>query len=468
MSKISEISSLVEGKGSVSKTVDALADDGMGTQPTPPTSNTGGQKNVGTSEVKTQYLMVDGKVKEIPLRRGISTCAHIDTLTFTLRQDVFIEPDLLIDDMHVENISLLAQRISSTLHTLFGFGISEQKNGLNGYRYSFSLGTESTKYGVIAFGGAKQKDSVMIYLYGEGLTAAKDGWEKALYNWLQVFAPYAKITRCDLAHDFIEGEYTPEQAKLDWIAGGFTQKHTRPRAREHGYDWLDERYPNKPIQANQQEAINSNRTGKTFYVGTPQSSRMVRVYEKGRELGDKNSSWVRFELQLRNRDYVIPHEILIAPGEYLMGAYPICESLFSRFQQNASKAKRIKKTELITIEHVLRFASQASSPCVNMLEELGFDCSEIVMLLKGGKFKLPKRLGLEKFDCSKANERYIHEFQFIAKRSNIEIERYFRNLNLRSEEKKRQEYFDVMYGKAQREQIARQIFGEYVDEYEYF
>ena len=87
MSKISEISSLVEGKGSVSKTVDALADDGMGTQPTPPTSNTGGQKNVGISEVKTQYLMVDGKVKEIPLRRGISTCAHIDTLTFTLRQN---------------------------------------------------------------------------------------------------------------------------------------------------------------------------------------------------------------------------------------------------------------------------------------------------------------------------------------------------------------------------------------------
>ena len=276
----------------------------------PPTSNTGGLNSAeycvglevvsavsskAISEVNTQYLMIDGKLKEIPLRCGVGTAAHIDTLTITMRQDVFVEPNLPIDDLHPENIAQLAQRISSTLHTIFGFGISEQKNGINGYKYSFRMSAANANYGVVAFSGANQKDSVMIYLFGEG----------------------------------------------------FTQRNTRPRAREHGYDWLDERHPqelpeNDGTQAN---SILPNRSGKTFYVGTPQSSRMVRVYEKGCELGDKSSKWTRFELQLRNRDYVIPHEVLIKPGEFLTGAYPVCNELFLKFDQNISKAQSVQKKD---------------------------------------------------------------------------------------------------------------------------
>ena len=172
------------------------------------------------------------------------------------------------------------------------------------------MGTDSVKYGVAAFGGLNQRDSIMIHLYGDGLTAALDGWEKRLYSWFSAFAPFAKITRCDLAHDFFNGEYTPDQAYTDWQAGGYDNRHMRPRARMHGYDWLDDQ-----------------RTGKTFYIGTPTSSRMVRIYDKGCEQGDKSSPWVRFELQIRNRDYIIPHDILINAGGYLTASYPVAESL---------------------------------------------------------------------------------------------------------------------------------------------
>ena len=325
-----------------------------------PASNTGGQTGAAREAVDkgsnakkstlrahstktSQFVMVNGKLKEIPLRQGNETAAHIDTLTFTFTQDVLVEPDLPIDDQHPDNIQQLAVKLSELMQTLMGFGIYQQKNGINGYKYSFIMGTDTAKYGVIAFGGLNQKDSIMIHLYGDGLTAAQDGWENRLYNWLEVFAPFAKITRIDLAHDFINGEFTPDDAKTAWQSGGFDNKGQRPRARLHGYDWLDDK-----------------RTGKTFYVGTPNSSRIVRVYDKGCEQGDNSSPWVRFELQLRNRDYIIPHDILISAGSYLTAAYPICQDLFSRFREQLKKAERIKKTEMINLEHVLKYASQTT------------------------------------------------------------------------------------------------------------
>ena len=409
-----------------------------------PASNTGGQTGAsreaadkGSNAKKStlrahstktsQFVMVNGKLKEIPLRQGNETAAHIDTLTFTFTQDVLVEPDLPIDDQNPDNIQQLAVKLSELMQTLMGFGIYQQKNGINGYKYSFVMGTDTAKYGVIAFGGLNQKDSIMIHLYGDGLTAAQDGWENRLYSWLEVFAPFAKITRIDLAHDFINGEFTPDQAKTAWESGGFDNKGQRPRARLHGYDWLDDK-----------------RTGKTFYVGTPNSSRMVRVYDKGCEQGDNSSPWVRFELQLRNRDYIIPHDILISAGSYLTAAYPICQDLFSRFREQLKKAERIKKTEMINLEHVLKYASQACSPCINALEQFGFDDEEIKFLLKGGKTKLPKRLGADKHDCRQANVQYIHQMKTIAQQHNAEVQSYMKEISERERQAKFHQRMDKL------------------------
>ena len=383
----------------------------------PPASNTGGQTGVrAVSERTTQIVVVNGKAKEIPLRQGSNTAAHIDTLTFTFTKDVLIEHDTPLDDKHPENVRELAEKLSSTLHTLFGFGISEQKNGLNGYKYSFVMGTHDTKYGAVAFGG--NRDSIMVHLYGDGLTAAIDGWENRLYNWFDVFAPFAKITRCDLAHDFFDGEYTPVQAYQSWQEGGFDNR-ARPRARLHGYDWLDDK-----------------RTGKTFYVGTPSSSRLVRVYDKGCEQGDNTSPWVRFELQLRNRDYIIPHDILINAGGYLTAAYPVCQQLFAHYRDTPAKAKRLEKTQEINLEHVVKYASQSSSSCINLMEWLGLSDSEIVKLLKGGKAKKPKRLSVDKEDCRKANMRYLHEMKEMAQCYDFEIYRYMQQIDHREQQAK--------------------------------
>lgn len=452
----------------------ALAVGDVGAVAQPPTSNTGGlatnsedfvlsaetlsermnsNSKAKISEKTSQFVMVNGKLKEIPLRKGVATAAHIDTLTMVLTHDVFLGE--MCKTLDFENdptkIVELANEISRTMYTIFGFGIVEQKNGLNGYKYSFRIGTDNANYGQVAFGGKRQGDTIMIHLYGDGLTAAGDNWEKALYNWIKVFAPFTKFTRVDLAHDFIDGEYTPSMALNDWINGGFTQKHTRPNSQCIGVDWNNERFNDGDYQ----------RSGKTFYVGSPTSSRLVRVYDKGCELGDKNSNWVRFELQLRNRDYIIPHEILLAAGEYLTGAYPICETLFNEHKDDLQKCERVKKSEEITMLHVLKYASQAASPCINMLEKFGFDDTEIKLLLKGGKFKMPKRLiSGDKIDCVEANISYIHQAKGISLGFSADIRNFYNNLHdkeLSAKRKKRQDYWDELAEQAEKQLAINEL-----------
>lgn len=62
--------------------------------------------------------------------------------------------------------------------------------------------------------------------------------------------------------------------------------------------------------------------GKTFYVGQRKNDKLLRVYEKGKQLGDPNSPWVRWELELHNAAYVIHPVTILYPGLYLAGAYP--------------------------------------------------------------------------------------------------------------------------------------------------
>ena len=88
----------------------------------------------------------------------------------------------------------------------------------------------------------------------------------------------------------------------------------------------------------------------------------------------------------------------------------------------------------------MRYASQAASPCINMLEQLGFDDTEIKTLLKGGKFKLPKRLGAEKFDCREAKEIYVHErIKFIANQHNTVVKQYMDQLREQEEQENNEE-----------------------------
>ena len=120
-------------------------------------------------------------------------------------ESVFVRPDQLGTEEEVAaNASAVAQEI-------FGFGFLKQNlGGRNGYKTSYHMGTDLENYGFFAIGGKRQNETVCFNLTGVGLTAAFDGWETRLYEFIKNDAPTAKITRVDLAHDFLEGQYNPE------------------------------------------------------------------------------------------------------------------------------------------------------------------------------------------------------------------------------------------------------------------
>ena len=394
-----------------------------------PTSNTGGL----ISEAYSTYVVAGGKLKEVPLKRGVSTAAFIDTLTFTVVEDVFVRPDQLGTEEEIIG------NVSAELEEIMGYGLFCRQNGRNGYETSYKMGNETINYGFVALGGKRQHQTICFYFTGEGLTAAKEGWEIRLYNYFKTYAPFAKITRCDLAHDFLDGEYTPEQAKNDWENGLYTSRQSCPVAECVGSDWL----------------INEGR-GKTFYIGSRKnSSRFARIYEKGKQLGDKDSVWVRVELEMKNRDIIIPHEVLIEPGRFLTGAYPCFEILFQHYHETVSKAEKVKKIQDVGHEHVLKYASMQVSPAIKMLQQMGFNDSQIIETLLNEKAKLPRRLTPEAFDCAYLNVAFIHEYKRLPYSEAELIEKFANELNppKRMTHRTYEKYLEVQ----QRHQIERAI-----------
>lgn len=382
-----------DGMGSAVAAADSAETRAAAGATAPPTSNTGepaGGRGVdGREPISRNYshlLVNKGKLVEVPLKIGVGTAAVIDTLTLTMSEGVFIRPDQL------GTTEEIAANISAELEQIFGFGLSIRMNGRNGYSDSYQMGGEGVNYGFAAMGGKRQRETVCLHFTGQGLIAAADGWEHRFYDWLQAYAPAAKITRCDLAHDFFEGEYTPDMALEDWEAGGFTSSHTAPIAECYGSDWLR----------------NEGR-GKTFYVGSRKNSpRFVRVYEKGKEQGDTDSTWCRVELELHNRSMIIPHEILIEPGKFLTGAYPVFQQLFKEFDEAPKKPELVKKLSEVGVEHCVKYASMQVSPTIKLLQHMGLSNDEVIEVLFNPAADFPKRVSPAHFDCRKSNGIYVH------------------------------------------------------------
>lgn len=320
-------------------------------------------------------LTVRGKLIEIPLRKGEKDAAFIDGITFTInKKDIehLCKTFCTDDAQYIENYSRL-------LIDVLGFGVYQKRPGKGRYFYQsyYTLGTEEAQYGTVHIGG--QRDTVLVELTGTGCQAALEGWEKRLYDFLKPLSR-AHITRVDCAHDFFNGEYTPQQAAEDHTNGLFTRHNARPKSECRGTAWREEDY-----------------TGRTFYVGTRYSSRLCRVYEKGRQLGCPESPWVRFEVEFRKNDSVIPLEVLLAPGEFLTGAYPVCENLF---ETPARRIDYAAKKLQHGFENKLAHAKKQVGRIVNFMRDIaGWDDERIVRELKAEAELYPRGLAPDEYQC---------------------------------------------------------------------
>lgn len=192
---------------------------------------------------------------------------------------------------------------------MFGRPVSAvTDHGMLGFSSSVKLfahhGSVCSPIGCVAFGGDSQGGRWLFQLTGSGCQFVKD-WA-GISDLMESLG--GKLTRVDLALDFLAGEHSVDEAVTLYQMGGFKCGGRNPSSRLDG-DWI---------------GIDN---GRTLYVGRAANGKMLRVYEKGRQLGDPASEWVRFEVQLGSRDRVLPFSCLTACDAFFAGCYPALESM---------------------------------------------------------------------------------------------------------------------------------------------
>lgn len=315
-------------------------------------------------------ITADGVQTEMIRRPAEGEKCVIDWLSVTMQSATF-ENDRTSEQVHESfRQSALIDNVSHVLQDIFGFGIDkENKSGRNFYERSYTLEHNA---GFVCIGG--QNDTIMISINGTGCTYGKQGWEGHFNAWLNLFCQEPKITRIDLAHDDLYGEYT----SIDWFneqhtIGGFTNGGRPPSVEWRG-DWK------KP-----------NGKGRSLYVGSRDSSKFTRIYEKGRQLGDKNSLWLRTEVEYKSRDIFIPLEVLTNPSEYFLASYP-CFHIFDG-QIDVSKFERIEKQNLMTFDQAVEILKHQYGRYLHFFRQVYDDDTVLLDLLTDIKNKaVPERI----------------------------------------------------------------------------
>lgn len=252
--------------------------------------------------------------------------------------------------------------------------VGESGNGLYGFTQSVTFSTmvddlargETVPVAVLAWGGDKQRGRVYVSINGTGCSLIKD-WP-CVQRILETMK--ARITRADVAVDALEGEFTVDQAQAWYEGGGFNAGGRTPTYKVEG-DWLT------PTGA-----------GRTFYVGRRENGKYARMYEKGRQLGNRHSAWNRFEVELHNADRVIPYDICTRPGEYFAGCYPCCVGLVD---VGAERIKTLREEGAISLAKLRGYCRIAYGKLIHVLRFVHQD-DELQLLKDLTVTGIPRRL----------------------------------------------------------------------------
>lgn len=241
--------------------------------------------------------------------------------------------------------------------------LQDRRRGVHGYRQSFGF----DKGGVVfAFGG--QRDTAYVSFPGEGCALVRDRWTEFTALFRDILC--ARITRWDGAIDDYTGVHSVDDAVALYLQGAFNLTNHKPTCKQAG-NWIE-----------------PDGSGRTLYIGRRRNGKLLRVYEKGKQLGMRTSPWVRWETEFHNVDRIIPWEVLQEPGRYLAGAYPA----LSWVHGMGSRIETIRRTDEISYEHLVTHARRTNGRLVNVMMERGGDASEVVAALRRGG--VPKRLSL--------------------------------------------------------------------------
>lgn len=297
--------------------------------------------------------------------------AVVDWVNFTDLVDTmgthFNTEDL--DFVDTERNFQIAIEIDKYIQHIFGLCLTFADKGMkNRYQSSFEIGD---KCGFVCVGG--QRNTYLVMLTGRGCSMAKDGWEKRLYTFLNNVAVRGKITRIDLAHDDFDGT----KINVDWgnkqdDQGGFQVGNRAPNV-EHKGNWK------RP-----------NGNGRTLNIGSRESGKYLRLYEKGRAEGDPDDNWQRAEVEYKSKDRVLPYDMLLAPSEYFIAAYPCFEFLAE--DKQPARIETMVKCAQINASSAIKTIKRQFGKYINFFKKV-YEPEELINLIShSDPYAFPKRL----------------------------------------------------------------------------
>lgn len=260
-----------------------------------------------------------------------------------------------------ENIIQLVAYFRLFLGVSFGC-LQERKGGLHGYKTSFDIGTSS---GMLAYGG--QRGTALVSLPGSACALIGD-WGACYHLFSEILE--GRITRWDGAVDMFDGSPSVDDAVAWYKSGQFNAGGNKPSCNQFG-NWIE-----------------PDGSGRTFNVGKRENGKTLRIYEKGKQLGNSVSPWVRWELELHNRDRIIPWDVILEPGKYLAASYA-CMGWVNEIQE---RIRTTRKTATLSYQHLTHYARQAYGPLINVMLEVEGSPEKVIEILQ--RPGVPSRLAL--------------------------------------------------------------------------
>lgn len=241
------------------------------------------------------------------------------------------------------------------------------QKGMFGYESSYDLmvwrDAEFVRIATVAMGGSSTGNTMMVDLTGKGCSLVT--------CWQSVFATLqdldARITRVDTALDLMEG-FTLDQFDDLYLAGEFNCGGRIPTRRyvEGGHSG------------------DLHALGRTLYLGKKTNGKELCIYEKGKQLGDPTSEWLRIEIRFGNRDRVIPHDVVLNPTTYFAGAFVALEDLVESIKTKIKTDQKDVAIEerAIVLKRLTHYLVAAYGKTIYQLaHELGMDHKALYELL---------------------------------------------------------------------------------------
>lgn len=254
-----------------------------------------------------------------------------------------------------ERVGSLLRRVFDVLGRKFS-PAAERPYGKHNYEHCYELGEGIKAF--FCFGGTHQRNTALLSLSGAACSLILDwpGFVAFARDELN-----GRITRWDGAVDDYAGAHPVDDAIRLHEQGMFTAGGRAPKMKQYG-NWA-----------------HPDGTGRSVTIGIREHGKRLSVYEKGMELGCPGHPWVRWELSLGNRGRVVPWEVLLEPGSYVVGAYP---KALSWVQEAMSRIRTLQKQTQISYDAAVAHARKQFGPTLNLVLKVEGSAEKAVEVLR--------------------------------------------------------------------------------------